>query len=167
MRAQMTYLSQQCHWRDFVSWHGLLNLMIKVQEKKGGILTSLHASRDFFETINEKNASVRSSSPYLAIDEILYPCCGSIGIKQYNPSKLAKYWLLYHSLRDAVVPFSYYTLPYAGKPSKTNNEASKYISGTDEYTKYLVNGGNHYSSIDGSNISMDRYFTSVTMAQWY
>ena len=50
----------------------------------------------------------------------------------------------------------YYTLPYARKPSKTNNEASKYyVSGTDEYTKYFVNDVNHYSSIDGSNISMD------------
>ena len=61
----------------------------------------------------------------------------------------------------------YYTLPYAGKPSEINNEAPKYyIAGTDEYTKYLVNGVNHYNSIDGSNVSMDRYFTSVAIAYW-
>ena len=123
--------------------------------------------RDFFETVNEKNASMRSPSPYLAINETLYPYRCSIGIKQYNLSKPAKYGLLYHSLCDAVVPYTYFTLPYAGKPSKTNYEASKYyISGKDEYTNYLVNGVNHYNSIDGSNISMDRYFTSVTIAQW-
>ena len=82
-------------------------------------------------------------------------------------SKPAKYGLLYRSLCDAVVPFTYYTLSYAGKPSETNNEASKYyITGTDEYTKYLVNGVNHYHSIGGSNLSMDRYFTSVTIARW-
>ena len=64
------------------------------------------------------------------------PYHGSIGIKQYNPSKPAKYGLLYRSLCDAVVPYTYYTLPYAGKPSKTNIVASKYnISGSDEYTK--------------------------------
>ena len=109
---------------------------------------------------------MRRPPPYLALDETIYPYRGSIGSKQYNPSKPAKYALLYRSLYDAVVPYTYYTRPYAGKPSKTNNEASKYyISGTDEYTRYLVNGVNHYNSIDGSNISMDRYFTSVTIVQ--
>ena len=49
--------------------------------------------RDFFETVNEKSASTRSPSPYLAIDETFYPYRGSIGIKQYNPSKPAKYGL--------------------------------------------------------------------------
>ena len=108
---------------------------------------------------------MRSPSPYLAIDETLYPYRGPIGIKKYNPSKPAKYGLLNHNLCDAVVPYTYYTLPYAGKPSKTNNKASKYyISGTDEYIKYLVNGVNYCNSIDGSNISMDRCFTSVTIA---
>ena len=84
-----------------------------------------------------------------------------------TPKKPARYRLLYRSLCDAVVTYTYYTLPYAGKPSEINNETSKYyIAGTDEYTKYLVNGVNHYNSIDGSNISMDRYFTSVAVAQW-
>ena len=123
--------------------------------------------RDIFETLNEKNASMRSPSSYLAIDEILYPHRSSIGIKQYNPKKPARYRLLYRSLCDAVVTYTYYTLPYVGKPSEINNEASKYyIAETDEYTKYLVNGVNHYNSIHESNISMDRYFTSVAIAQW-
>ena len=82
---------------------------------------------------------MRSSLAYLAIDETLYPYCGSIGIKQYNPSKPATYGFLYRSLCDAVVSYTYYTLPYAGKPSERNNEASKYyISGTYEYTIYQV-----------------------------
>ena len=109
---------------------------------------------------------MRSPSPYLAIDEILYPQRSSIGITQYNPRKPARYRLLYRSLCDAVVTYTYHTLPYARKPSEINNEASKYyIAGTDEYKKYLVSGVNHYNSIDGSNISMDRYFTSVFIAQ--
>ena len=69
--------------------------------------------RDFFETVNEKNASMRSPPPYLAIDEIHYPYRGSIGIKQYNPSKPAKYGLFNRNLCDAVVSYTYYTLPYA------------------------------------------------------
>ena len=65
------------------------------------------------------------------------------------------------------MPYMYYTLLYAGKPSEANNEASKYyISGTDEYAKYLVIGVNHYNSINGSNVSMEWHFTSVTIAQW-
>ena len=89
--------------------------MIKLQEKKVGNLTSLHAS-DFFKTVNEKNASMRISTPYLAKDETFYPYRGSIGVKQYNPSKPAKYGLLYRSLCDAIVPYTYYKLPYVGKP---------------------------------------------------
>ena len=121
----------------------------------------------FFQTVNEKNASMRSPSPYIAIDETLYLYHGSIDIKQYKPRKPAKYGLLYRSLCDAVMPYTYYTFPYAWNSSKRNIEVSKYyISETDEYTKYLVNGVNHYNSIDRSSISMDRYFTSVTIAQW-
>ena len=109
---------------------------------------------------------MRRPPPYLALDETIYPYRGSIGSKQYNPSKPAKYALLYRSLYDAVVPYTYYTCPYAGKPSKTNNEASKYyISGTDKYIRYLVNGSNHCNFIDWCNMFMDRYFTSVTRAQ--
>ena len=79
---------------------------------------------------------MRSPSPYLVINETLYPYRGSIDIKQYNPSKPDKQGLIYRSLCDAVVTYTYYTLPYVGKPSETNNEAPKYyISGTDEYTK--------------------------------
>ena len=91
--------------------------------------------REFFETVNETNASTRSSSPYFR---------GSTGIKQYNPNKPAKYGLLYRSLCDAVVSYTYHTLPYAGKPSETNNKKNC-ISWTDEYIKHLVNGVNHGS----------------------
>ena len=63
--------------------------------------------RDFFETVNKKNASMSSLSPYLATDEIFYPYRGSIGINQYNPSRPAKYGLLYRSLCDAVVLYTY------------------------------------------------------------
>ena len=81
---------------------------------------------------------MRSPSPYLAIDEILYPRRSSIGITQYNPRKPASYRLLYRSLRDAVVTYTYYTVRYARKTSEINNEASKYYTaGTDEYKSTL------------------------------
>ena len=82
---------------------------------------------------------MRYPSSYLAIDET-YSYCGRIGIKQYNPSKPAKYGLLYRSLCDSTIPYTYFILPYAGKPNNFwANKASKYyVRGTDEYTKYLV-----------------------------
>ena len=114
------------------------------------------AFREFFEAVNQNNGKMRNPSYYLAIDEILYPFRGRIGMKQYNPSKPAKYGLLYRSLCDAVVPYTYITLPYAGKPDDINNEAKKYyICDTDGYTKYPVEEFTKINSIEGCNISMD------------
>ena len=58
-------------------------------------------------------------------------------------------------------------MAYAGKPEVVGGNGAKfYIPGTDEYTKYLVNRLSHYTSIQGCNISMDRYFTSIFLAEW-
>ena len=67
------------------------------------------------------------------------------------------------------VPYIYFSLPYAGKPEvldKENPATSYYVTVTDEYTKYLVNGFSTVANMSGCNISMDRYFTSVPLAQW-
>ena len=88
-----------------------------------------------------------------------------IGFKQYNPSKPAKYGLLYCSLCDSSICYTYFTLPYTGKPKDISGDAAKYyLAGTDEYTKYLVTEILKYNSIQGCNISTDQYFTSVTLA---
>ena len=86
-----------------------------------------------------------------------------IQISRYNP----KYGLLYRSLCDASVLHTYNSLLYAGKPEDLSGDASRYyISGSDEYTKYLVHQISRHNSIQGCNISMDRYFTSVKLAEW-
>ena len=62
---------------------------------------------------------------------------------------------------------TYYTLPFAGKPEvRTGGSSKYYVTSTDEYTKYLVTEISRFSSIEGCNISMDRYFTSVSLAKW-
>ena len=84
---------------------------------------------------------MRYQSSYLATHETLYPYRGRIGIKQYNPSKPAKYGLLYRSLCNSTINIIHlFYFAYAGKPNKVvSNEASIfYVSGTDEYKKYLV-----------------------------
>ena len=125
--------------------------------------------QSLFESLNKNISKFRYPSNYLAVDENLYPCCGSIGFKQYNPSKPGKYGLLYSSLCDSAVAYTYFPLPYAGKPEvldKENPATSYYVTGTDEYTKYLVNGFSAIANMSGCKISMDRYFTSVPLAQW-
>ena len=54
----------------------------------------------------------------LVIDETLYPYCGHIGFKQYISNKPAKYSLLCWGLCDSSLPYTYYSLPYAGKPKE-------------------------------------------------
>ena len=63
--------------------------------------------REIFEAMNSRNASMRCPSALLAVDETLYPYSGHIGFKQYNPQKPAKYGLLYRSLCDSKVTYTY------------------------------------------------------------
>ena len=130
-------------------------------------MTNLPVCGKIFEAMNSRNASMRCPSALLAVDETLSPYRGHIGFKQYKPQKPAKYGLLYRSLCDSTVTYTYFSLDYAGKPEVVGGNGAKfYITGTDEYTKYLVNGLSRYTSIQGCNILMDPYLTSVFLAEW-
>jgi len=61
------------------------------------------------------------------------------------------------------LPYTYYILPHAGKPVEPNNF---YVTGFDNYTKYLVEGLGMHVDLSGRNISMDRYFTSIPIAKY-
>ena len=50
---------------------------------------------EFFMKMNKNNGKCHNPLPYVSVDETLYPYRGRIGMKQYNPSKPAKYGLLY------------------------------------------------------------------------
>ena len=91
--------------------------------------------RQVFELLNKRYAIMRTPSRHLTIDETLYPYRGQIGIKVYNPRKPARYGLLIISISDAEVPYTYFSLPYAGKPQAPNEF---YVPGTDEKTMHLV-----------------------------
>ena len=123
----------------------------------------------FFERFNKNICKFRYPWSYLAVDQTLYPYHRRNRFKQYSPSKPAKYGLLYRLLCNATVPYTYFSLPYAGKPEvldKENPATGYYVTGTDEYTKYLVNGFSIIANMSGCSISMDRYFSSVPLAQW-
>ena len=106
---------------------------------------------------------MRIPSADMTIDETLYPYRGHIGIKTYNPNKPARYGLLIFSLCDATVPYTYYSLPYAGQPENPN---MYYVHDTDEKSIYLVNNLSKYCDLPGRNISLDRYFTNISLANW-
>ena len=72
----------------------------------------------------------------MVIDETLYSYQGRISLKHYNPSKPAKYGLLFRILYDSMVQFASASLPYAGKPTGTPDKY--YVTGTHKNTEYLV-----------------------------
>ena len=49
-----------------------------------------------------------------------------------------KIWVLYQSLCDAKALYTYSTLPHTGKPEEIGAN-DYYVTGCDEYTKWLVN----------------------------
>lgn len=137
----MIYLLLQCLWTGLVfCLHLSITFDDKISQNERWKYEKFAFIHEFFEKVNKNNASIRYPSSSLAMNETLYLYRGRIGIKQYNPSKAAKYELLYRSLCDYTITYSYFTLPHAGKPKYVGSkEASKfYIIGTDEHTKYLV-----------------------------
>ena len=70
----------------------------------------------------------------------------------------------YTEVFQTVVPYTYFTLPYAGKPEIEGSEF--YVTGTDEYSVYLVDKLSSHVDITGRNMSMDCHFTSVTIAHY-
>lgn len=103
-------------------------------------------------------------SEYIAIDETLYPMRHQIAFRQYNPNKPAKYGLLFKSINDARFPFTYQATAYAGKPESGNGPY--YIDKTENHIKYLITQMEKKISLQGRNISMDRLYTSISIAQW-
>ena len=138
--------------------------MILPQEERKWQSDRFAAFREFLEDFNERCARMRNPSEYLSIDETLYPYRGNVKFRQYNPSKPARYGLLYRSISDSRVPYTYFTLAYAGKPESQPDQF--YVTGTDNYTKYLVDSIKQYVRLRGRNISMDRYFTSLPVAEY-
>ena len=86
--------------------------------------------RVVFEALNKQNAIMRVPSLHMTIDEMLFSYRGHISIKNYNPNKPAINGLLFISISDAEVPYTYYSLPNAGKPEIPNKY---YVPGTDVF----------------------------------
>ena len=75
-----------------------------------------------------------------------------IGMKQYNPNKPAI------SLNDARFPHTYQSTVYARKPKNGD--------GPENHIKTLVENTGSKLPLDGRIISMDRLYTSISVANW-
>ena len=122
------------------------------------------AARNIFEAFNRNCSKFVIPSEFLAIDETLYPMRHQIAFRQYNPNKPHQYGMLIKSLNDSRFPFTYKAAPYAGKPEQ--GDGLYYISATEDYVKYLVNETEKDTSLQGRNISTERLYTSIPLANW-
>ena len=119
--------------------------------------------REFFETFNNQCMLVLVPDEYLSIDETLYPMRAQISFKQFNPSKLAKYGLLFKSVNAARYPYILISSPYSGKPTEEGGQY--YIQDTEAIAHYLIALSTN-SSLGGRKISFNRLYTSILLAKW-
>ena len=105
---------------------------------------------------------VLATGDYLSLDESLYPMRTHISFKQFNPSKPAKYGLLFKSVNAARYPFTFISSPYGGK--LTEEGGQHYIQGTETIVHYLIETLSANSSLAGRNISFDQLYTSLPLA---
>ena len=106
---------------------------------------------------------VLASGDYLSPDETLYPMQTQISFKQFNPSKQAKYGLLFKSVNAARYPHTFISSPYSGKPTEEGGQY--YIQDTEAIVHYIETFSTN-SSLAARNISFDRLYTSVPLAKW-
>ena len=118
--------------------------------------------RPMFELFNASCTKYLVPTLHMTIDETLYPMRHQITSRKYNPNNPHKYGLLWKFLNDASFSFTYKTTPYAGKP--TNGDGPYYIDCSENYVKYLVNATEKYISLKGQNISTNRLYSSISLA---
>ena len=68
------------------------------------------AFRDFLRQSMNVSFKLRRPSHSCTIDETLYPYRGAIGFKQYNPSKPAKFGLLWRALCNSIHQYTYISI---------------------------------------------------------
>ena len=122
------------------------------------------AMRQFFEAANDNFSSRLQPDAYLTIDETLYVTRTNIAFRQYNPNKPAKYGLLFKSVNAALIPYTFASAVYAGKPVNEPNEY--YIKGTSNVVKSLVNRLSQRVDLSGRNITTDRLYTTYDLTRW-
>ncbi|CAH1242582.1 Hypp6856 [Branchiostoma lanceolatum] len=120
-----------------------------------------HISASFRENSGKgADSEVVVPDDYLSLDETLYPMRTQVRFKQFNPSKPAKYGLLFKSINAARYPYTFAVAPYSAKPAAGDGEY--YVQGTESTVRSLVEGLETSINLRGRNISFDRLYTSIS-----
>ena len=122
------------------------------------------AFRKIFEEFNKNCGKFLVPNGYLSLDDTLYPTRTQISFKQFNPSKPAKYGMLYKSINAFRYLFTFSTAVYSDKPKA--EPTSYYTLGTSQTVKYLIQNLECHTNLVARNILYDRLYTSIPMAQW-
>ena len=122
------------------------------------------AFREIFGESNKNCGKFLVPNDFLSLDETLYPTRTQISFKQFNPSEPAKYGMLYKSINACSYPFTFSTAVY---PTESKAELTSYYTpGTSQTIKYLIQNLECHTNLVRRNISYDRLYTSIPMAQW-
>ena len=101
---------------------------------------------------------------YLSLYETLDPMRTQISFKQFNPTKSAKYGLVFKSVKAARYPYTFISSPYSGKPTVVRGQY--YIQGTEAIVHYLIETLSANSRLAGRNFSFNQLYTSIPLAKW-
>ena len=105
------------------------------------------AIREFLEKFNYQCMLVLAPGDYLSLDETHNPMRTQISFKQFNPSKPAKYGLLFKSVNAVRYPYTFVSSPCSGKPREEGGQY--YILSTDAIFHYLIETLSTNSSLAG------------------
>ena len=101
--------------------------------------------RELFKCFNKNCSTTVVPEEYLCIDETLYLTRNKSSFKQCNPSKPAKYGLLFKSTNAFTYAYKHHIIPCCGKP---NEEATAYyVKEVEETEKYLVQNFQNHSTL--------------------
>ena len=100
----------------------------------------------------------------MSLDDTFYPTRTQISFKQFNPSKPAKYGMLYKSINSFRYPFAFSTVVYSDKPKA--EPTSYYTPGMSRTIKYLIQNLECHTNLVARSMLYDRLYTSIPMALW-
>ena len=122
------------------------------------------AIRDRFESFVRNCKKVMHPDVYLSLDETIYRTRVGAAFRQYNKGKPATYGLLFRSINSAEVLYTYTSIIYVVKP--VDKSSPYYAQIMDHIVKYLVNSLTREANIKGHNLSADRFYASIEIANW-
>lgn len=112
------------------------------------------AIRELFQEFFANCSDILVPNDVLCIDETLYGTRVGISFKQYNANKPSKYGLLLKSINEVRVPYTHYSIAYAGKPPA--GDGPFHFSSVFDQVKLLIDSLSSKVDIEGRTVIMDR-----------